>query len=184
MIKTRLGGNLFNLVRFYSNRIMASSDRALIFGNIREFVEIVNSIFPDSKRNILKKPSFLAEGNTYMHETEILSAKKMRILDKQILVERNHILTIFIRRVLKLTLVKLRQKKSEPKLNLMDIYCIAQVCYEMGNVEEESHISAFYHLLLKNMGRDQKEPALGQEELEKGYYEIRKKYIEATLTPQ
>ena len=107
-IKTKIGGNLFNLVRFYTNKIMNNSSRYEMFSDIREFIEIVNSVFPDSRRGVLKKPSFLSEENTYMHETEILSAKKLRILEKQIMVERNHILTIFIRRVLKLALVRLR----------------------------------------------------------------------------
>ena len=132
-----------------------------MFSNIREFIEIVNSVFPDSRRGVLKKPSFLSEENTYMHETEILSAKKLRILEKQIIVERNHILTIFIRRILKLALVKLRTANrmvESQTMEIEDLYCLAQVCYEIGNVEEESQISAFYHLLLKNIRKKEENP--------------------------
>lgn len=48
------------------------------------------------------------------------------------------------------------------------------MCYEIGNVEEESQISAYYQLLVA----EGKKSSLGREELQKFYLEARKKYFE------
>ena len=53
------------------------------------------------------------------------------------------------------------------------LYCLVQVCYEIGNVEEESQISAYYQLLLA----ESKKVTLTKEELQKFYIETRKKYF-------
>lgn len=93
-------------------------------------MEILNSIFPDNRRTILQKPSFLVEAGTYVHETELLTARKLRIIEKKIIAERGQILTVFIRRLLKMSLMLIRTNKdyreaATPQL----IYCIVQVCY-------------------------------------------------------
>lgn len=45
---------------------------------------LLNTIFYENKRNIIKKPSFLTEeNNSFAHETEILTAKKLHLIDKK-----------------------------------------------------------------------------------------------------
>lgn len=83
-LKERMATNLYNLVCCYSGKININPTINIIFETIHEFVEIVNSIFPDSRRAILKKPSFLSEKGSYFHETEIMSAKKLRVIEKQL----------------------------------------------------------------------------------------------------
>ena len=61
--------NLLNLIRFYIVKIQWEENIEDIFKTIKEFVDTMNLVFPDSRRNILKKPSFLNEGNSYTHET-------------------------------------------------------------------------------------------------------------------
>lgn len=65
-----------------------------------------------------------------------MTARKLRILEKKIVIDRGHILTIFIRRLLKMLLAYLRNfDKSGRPLTHNCVYCVVQVCYEMGNVE-------------------------------------------------
>jgi hypothetical protein len=92
------------------------------------------------------------EGGSHVHETELLAARKLRIIEKKIIAERGNILTVFIRRLLKMSLMLIRtSKKYREAATPQLIYCIVQVCYEIGNVEEESQISAFNQLLLSEV---------------------------------
>ena len=52
----------------------------------------------------------------------------------------------------------------------MDLYCIAQLCYEMINVEEEGQIVAFYHLISQHYKGERQ----GQEQIEERYSQARK----------
>ena len=147
--------NLLNFIRFYIMKIQWEDSIENIFKRIKEFIDSMNLVFPDSRRNILNKPSFLNEGNSYTHETEMMTAKKLRVIEKSVVADRNHILTIFIRKMLKNLLMAIRTKTLQFSFKMTDVYCIIQVCYEMGNVEEEGQISAFYYLL--NAGIHKKE---------------------------
>ena len=93
----------------------------------------------------------------------MMTAKKLRVIEKSVIADRNHILTIFIRKMLKHLLMSIRTDKTQFAFKATDIYCIIQVCYEMGNVEEEGQISAFYYLL--NEGMKKKEEEVKREEL-------------------
>lgn len=61
-----------------------------------------------------------------------MTARKLRVIEKKISIDRGHVLTVFIRRLLKLFLMMLRAGKS---INLNCLYCVVQICYEIGNVE-------------------------------------------------
>ncbi len=51
-----------------------------MMGNIRNFITVLNVIFFENKRNIIKKPSFMTEEHSFAHETEILTAKKLHLI--------------------------------------------------------------------------------------------------------
>lgn len=72
--------------------------------------------------------------------------------------------------------MRIRTNKIPFNLEINDAYCLIQICYEMGNVEEESQISAFYHLLAQGIKKSEED--VKREELEQFYSEIRSKYIE------
>jgi hypothetical protein len=66
-----------------------------------------------------------------------MSARKLRIIEKKIIIERGHILTVFIRRILKMVLMLIRTRKEcREAATPQFIYCLVQICYEIGNVEE------------------------------------------------
>lgn len=67
---------------------------------VQDFVDVLNIIFLETKRNIMKKPSFLKDGTT-VHETEVLAVKKLHLLEKKLPSERSAVLLYFIRKVLK-----------------------------------------------------------------------------------
>jgi hypothetical protein len=46
---------------------------------VQDFVDVLNIIFIETKRNIMKKPSFLKDSAS-VHETEILAVKKLHLL--------------------------------------------------------------------------------------------------------
>jgi hypothetical protein len=104
---------------------------------IQDFIDVLNIIFIETKRNIMKKPSFLKDG-TNIHETEVLAIKKMHLIEKKLPGDRSGILLYFIRKVLKELLYMLRQSNFTSKpvgYTNLDLYCVAQLCYEMINVE-------------------------------------------------
>jgi hypothetical protein len=106
-----------------------------MMGHIQNFMVVLNIIFYENKRNIIKKPSFLTEENSFAYETEILTAKKLHLIEKKNPQERNSILTYFVRKVIKQVLINIRnRKKVEYSEN--DIYNLVQICYELSNVEE------------------------------------------------
>jgi len=67
---------------------------------IQDFADVLNIIFIETKRNIMKKPSFLKDSAT-VHETEILAIKKLHLIEKKQPSDRNSILMYFIRKLLK-----------------------------------------------------------------------------------
>jgi hypothetical protein len=67
---------------------------------VQDFVDVLNIIFLETKRNIMKKPSFLKDGGS-VHETEVLAVKKLHLLEKKLPSDRNAVLLYFIRKVLK-----------------------------------------------------------------------------------
>ena len=118
----------------------------------------------------MKKPSFLRDTTT-IHETEMLASKKLPLSEKQV-ADRNSVLLYFIRKLLKETLFRLRRcnfSGSSTPVTISDLYCLVQMCYEMTNVEEETQIAAFYHLL----GRQISEK-VNLEEAEERYQECRR----------
>lgn len=69
---------------------------------VEEFVEISAFVFPESRRNIPKKPSLLNTGDrTYSVETEVLLAKKASLFDKRESMTRSALLAIFTKGTLK-----------------------------------------------------------------------------------
>jgi hypothetical protein len=96
---------------------------------------VLNIIFYENKRNIIKKPSFLTEENSFAYETEILTAKKLHLIEKKNPHERNSILTYFVRKVIKQVLINIRNKRKVEYCE-NDIYNLVQICYELSNVEE------------------------------------------------
>lgn len=100
----------------------------------------------------MKKPSFLKDSAS-VHETEVLAVKKLHLLEKKLPADRSSVLLYFIRKVLKELLLTLRSRTAAGQavpFTQLDLYCIAQLCYEMINVEEESQIAAFYSLINQN----------------------------------
>lgn len=71
---------MLNFIRFYTQRIENNFTTDNMFVSVKELVEIVNSIFPDNRRSVLNKPSFLSEGHSKIHETELMTARKLRII--------------------------------------------------------------------------------------------------------
>lgn len=119
---------------------------------LQDFVDVLNILFIETKRNIMKKPSFLKD-STSVHETEVLAVKKLHLLEKKLPTDRSSVLLYFIRKVLKELLLTLRSRTAAGQavpFTQLDLYCIAQLCYEMINVEEESQIAAFYSLINQN----------------------------------
>ena len=43
-------------------------------------------MFPDNRRSIQNKPSFLSESGSKIHETELMTARKLRIIEKKIII--------------------------------------------------------------------------------------------------
>jgi hypothetical protein len=113
---------------------------------IQDFVDVLNIVFIDSRRGIMKKPSFLRD-NASVHETEILAIKKLHLIEKKLPGDRNGVLLYFIRKFLKEILFRIRNSRAGGEAQVytgMDMYCVAQICYELINVEEEGQIVAFY----------------------------------------
>lgn len=138
-------------------------------------MEIVNTIFPDYRRPILTKPSFLNENKNHSDVFALMTVGKLKIIEKQIIMERGHILTIFIRRLLKVVLGLIRTKKGcKESVTPQFIYFIIQICYEISSFEEESQIIPFYHLLLTEVRKS----SASKEELNEEFMKARKKYFE------
>lgn len=115
---------------------------------VEEFVEVTSYVFPESRRNIPKKPSLLnTSDRSYSFETEVMLAKKAHWFDKREQLTRSILLSTFTKGVLKnwLRLVRLGRYSSSKFES--EVYCLVQMCYEIASVDEESLISAFFYLL-------------------------------------
>lgn len=126
------------LADHFTAKVMKVSRFEDMLTPIQDFMDVLNIIFADSKRSIMKKPSFMSEENASVHETEILTVKKLHLIDRKYPSERNAILTYFIRKMLKQFLITQRRHKYNQKGNLYyesDVYCLIQICYELSNVE-------------------------------------------------
>jgi hypothetical protein len=103
----------------------------------------------------------------------VLAVKKLHLLEKKLPADRSSVLLYFIRKILKELLLTLRSRTAAGQtvpFTQLDVYCIAQLCYEMINVEEESQIAAFYSLINQNYEGER----LPQEQVEEKYTQLRK----------
>lgn len=138
---------------------------------VQDFVDALNIIFPDSKRGIMRKPSFLTEMGASLPETELLTVKKMHLIDRKQPTERNSVLTYFVRKILKELLLSVRRQSNFLPLMEEELYCLVQICYELSNVEEESQVLSFYHLIKQSWKREWR---LSKGEGEEKYGAVRK----------
>lgn len=121
---------------------------------MQDFVDVLNIIFIDNRRGIMKKPSFLHDSSP-VHETEILAIKKLHLIEKKLPAVRNGVLLYFIRKALKEVLYRIKNQNIKGKVadySPVDVYCLSQFCYELINVEEEGQIMAFYELISQERG--------------------------------
>lgn len=152
-IKTTLSRNWISTANNFCQRM-----RGLPFEKqlplIQDFVDVLNILFIDSRRAIMKKPSFLKDSSA-VHETEILAIKKLHLIEQKLPWDRNGVLLYFIKKVLKEVLFRIRRQRVkgiEPDYSPLDVYCLTQICYELTNVEEEAQIVAFYELISQQRG--------------------------------
>ena len=59
-IKSSISKNLVTFAFYYSDLISKYYEFSKILGMIEEFINSINIIFPDSRRALIKKPSFLS----------------------------------------------------------------------------------------------------------------------------
>ena len=81
--KLCISKNLLSYANYFANLTTNSSNFSGMMGHIQKFMIVLNIIFYENKRNIIKKPSFLTEENSFAHETEILTAKKLHLIEKK-----------------------------------------------------------------------------------------------------
>lgn len=156
LCKKCLNKNLCDFSTFYVNKVNEVYDQpegeGLHFSDavviVEEFVEITSHVFPESRRNIPKKPSLLnTSDRSYSFETEVMLAKKAHWFDKREQLTRSILLSTFTKGVLKnwLRLVRLGHYASSKFES--EVYCLVQLCYEIASVDEESLVSALFYLL-------------------------------------
>jgi len=72
----------------------------------------------------------LGEGSNHIHETELMTARKLRIIEKKLVIDRGNILTIFIRRLLKMILLQVKAKSASSfTINTNLLYTAVQICF-------------------------------------------------------
>jgi len=102
-------------------------------------------IFPDFKRILLRKDSFL-KNKSPNHEMEKMLARKSHIYEKGE-ISRNIVILATLKGLLKSYMEKVRKSKFNKfqyQQLQVDIYMITQLCYEMASLEDESLIMGFY----------------------------------------
>lgn len=130
-IKSCICINSLAAANYFSQKLRPLQTFELQLPFIQDFVDVLNIIFIDNRRGIMKKPSFLKD-STSVHETEILAIKKLHLIDKKLPADRNGVLLYFIRKILKETLHRIRNDRvraRESVYSSTDIYCLAQICY-------------------------------------------------------
>lgn len=130
-IKSCICINSLAAANYFSQKLRPLQTFELQLPFIQDFVDVLNIIFIDNRRGIMKKPSFLKD-STSVHETEILAIKKLHLIDKKLPADRNGVLLYFIRKILKETLHRIRNNRVRARESVYcstDIYCLAQICY-------------------------------------------------------
>jgi hypothetical protein len=67
--KLSISKNLLSYANYFANLTTNAVNFSRMLGHIRNFMIVLNLIFYENKRNIIKKPSFLTEENSFAHET-------------------------------------------------------------------------------------------------------------------
>lgn len=173
-LKCELNKNLINYSEYYYEQILELLKKYLkqnhwiyakepkeISSDIENLVPIFKKIllelsilFPDLKRGIVKKNSFIKFKSALDIDMERILAKKSHHFEK-IDLNRNSLLLSILKSILKSLIEHIRQirldKNGFQQLQI-DMYFVVQICYEMVAVDDESLIIGFYFEMMQNAG--------------------------------
>ena len=173
-LKFELNKNLQNYSEFYYEQILSllkiylnqsqwnipkelkeiSSEVEKIVPLFKKILLELSILFPDLKRGIVKKNSFIKFKSALDIDMERILAKKSHHFEKSDL-NRNVVLLSILKSMLKGIIEHIRRlrfdKTGFQQLEL-DMYFIVQICYEMVAVDDESLIIGFYFEMIQNAG--------------------------------
>jgi len=173
-LKSDLNRNLLNYSEFYYEEIMTilksyfnqnkwnlPKEAKEISPEIEKVIPVFKKIllelsilFPDLKRGIVKKNSFIKFKSALDIDMERILAKKSHHFEKTDL-NRNVVLLSILKSMLKGIIEHIRRVRFD-KLGFeqvqIDMFFIVQICYEMVAVDDESLIIGFFFEMMNNAG--------------------------------
>jgi hypothetical protein len=173
-LKSELNRNLLNYSEFYYEEVMtllksyfnqnkwiAPKEAKEISPEVDKVIPVFKKIllelsilFPDLKRGIVKKNSFVKFKSALDIDMERILAKKSHHFEKSDL-NRNVVLLSILKSVLKCIIEHIRRIRLDKwgfEQLQIDMYFIVQICYEMVAVDDESLIIGFYFEVMQNAG--------------------------------
>ncbi|CAD8143948.1 unnamed protein product [Paramecium octaurelia] len=127
----------------------------ILFNEVKNFIEALGLLFPDTKRGLVKKVSIIQQ-STFNIQMEIVMVRKCKILETNIN-DRNSLLITVVKYVLKVLLQKVRGTYFSDDLFKqfqVDLYFVMQLFYDMVSVDEEGLIAGFYMEILDCAGKN------------------------------
>eukprot|EP01016_Furgasonia_blochmanni_P056273 TRINITY_DN9567_c0_g1_i2.p1 TRINITY_DN9567_c0_g1~~TRINITY_DN9567_c0_g1_i2.p1 ORF type:complete len:236 (+),score=43.82 TRINITY_DN9567_c0_g1_i2:108-710(+) len=118
---------------------------------LRRVFSELSVLFPDTKRNILKKASFFKASGLDVDMERIL-ARKSHVFEKAEFT-RNNLLLCILKAILKLFVENLRKitfDRNGYQQIQVDIYFLIQLFYETVYLEDESIIIGFYYEIISS----------------------------------
>ena len=172
LLKGEIMKNLLNYCQFYTEEIMGilkdylsqnkwnlaqepkeiSEEIMGIVPILRRILLELSVLFPDLKRGITKKTSFIKFKSALDIDMERILAKKSHHFEKSDL-NRNSLLLSILKSILKGIIENFRRLRFD-KFGFqqveIDMYFVVQICYEMVAVDDESLIIGFYFEMIMN----------------------------------
>lgn len=171
-LKTELNRNLLNYSEFYYEEVLGllksylnqnkwgySKEPKEISPEVEKIIPIfkkalleLSILFPDLKRGIVKKNSFIKFKSALDIDMERILAKKSHHFERTDL-NRNTVLLSILKSILKGIIEHIRRLRFDRngfQQVEIDMYFIVQICYEMVAVDDESLIIGFYFEMIHN----------------------------------
>ena len=174
-LKLELNRNLLNYSEFYYEEVMnflksylhppkwtlpkapareISAEVEKVIPVFKKILIELSILFPDLKRGIVKKNSFIKFKSALDIDMERILAKKSHHFEKTDL-NRNVVLLSILKSMLKGIIEHIRRVRFDKggfEQLQIDMFFIVQICYEMVAVDDESLIIGFYFEMMQNAG--------------------------------
>ncbi|EAR85282.2 phospholipid-translocating P-type ATPase, flippase family protein (macronuclear) [Tetrahymena thermophila SB210] len=122
---------------------------------VRQILLELDLFFPDAKRGLTKKGSFIKQDSDLNIEVQRILVKKSKVFDpSKLLFNRNSLMVCLLKAILKALIERVRKVKIYTKFGYQKLQCdlffIVQIFYEMISDDDENFVIASYYEMIES----------------------------------